>query len=196
MNSNFYESNQFGQQANNFSNGNGNNANPFAMDVSLNSFQSFSQTPQQQQLQQGGGGGGGGGPRKPFFRNNNQQRPFNNSKNQSKDDDDDKDALNKVFIGGIHYDTTDDGLRDYFAKFGTITDYVIIKDPQTKRSRGFGFVKYTESTMVDEVMKNRPHVIDSKRLDVKRSTPRKDAVKMESSANVNKFVNNYSFIHC
>lgn len=35
-------------------------------------------------------------------------------------------------------------------------------------------------------MKNRPHVIDNKKLDVKRSTPRKDAVKMESSANVNK----------
>lgn len=35
-------------------------------------------------------------------------------------------------------------------------------------------------------MKNRPHVIDNKKLDVKRSTPRKDAIKMESSANVNK----------
>lgn len=35
-------------------------------------------------------------------------------------------------------------------------------------------------------MKNRPHAIDNKRLDVKRSTPRKDAIKTESSANVNK----------
>lgn len=96
------------------------------------------------------------------------------------------DILNKVFIGGLNYQTSDEALRDYFAKYGTLTDYVIIKDAQTKRSRGFGFVKYSDSYMVDELMRQRPHYLDNRRLDIKRSTPRKESDKIENHANVNR----------
>lgn len=176
--------------------GNG-EANQFAMDVNLNSFQNFSQADQSQDQsgdqsgggdpQQGGGDqqGGAGG----LDGDQQQRRPYRRPGgrgSQGGDEDEEKDILNKIFVGGIHPDTTEDSLKEHFAKYGTIIDHVIIKDPTTKRSRGFGFVKYSESAAVDEVMKNRPHVIDNKKLDVKRSTPRKDAVKMESSANVNK----------
>lgn len=41
-------------------------------------------------------------------------------------------------------------------------DVVVMKDPQTKRSRGFGFITYSRSHMVDEAQKNRPHKIDGR----------------------------------
>ena len=67
-----------------------------------------------------------------------------------------------MFIGGLSYHTTDDGLKDYFAKYGEITDVVVMKDPNTRRSRGFGFVTFSEESMLDEAMGARPHTIDGR----------------------------------
>lgn len=78
----------------------------------------------------------------------------------------------KVFIGGLSYKTDDDALKAYFSKYGDLVDHVVMKDGQTGRSRGFGFVTYSNSTMVDELMKNRPHIIDGRQVEPKRATPR------------------------
>jgi RNA recognition motif-containing protein len=78
----------------------------------------------------------------------------------------------KVFIGGLSYKTDDDKLKNYFAKYGKLVDYVVMKDGQSGRSRGFGFVTYSHAFMVAELMKNRPHIIDGRQVEPKRATPR------------------------
>ncbi len=78
----------------------------------------------------------------------------------------------KVFIGGLSYKTDDETLKTYFEKYGDLVDHVVMKDGQTGRSRGFGFVTYSDSFMVDELMKNRPHIIDGRQVEPKRATPR------------------------
>jgi cold-inducible RNA-binding protein len=50
----------------------------------------------------------------------------------------------KLFVGGLSFNTTDDGLRDGFARFGEITEAKVITDRDTGRSRGFGFVTFTD----------------------------------------------------
>lgn len=47
----------------------------------------------------------------------------------------------KLYIGGLSYDTTDDGLRDAFAQAGSVTSATVITDKFSGRSRGFGFVE-------------------------------------------------------
>jgi len=49
---------------------------------------------------------------------------------------------NKLFVGGLSWDTTDGGLRSAFASFGQVTDAKVITDRETGRSRGFGFVTF------------------------------------------------------
>ncbi len=49
----------------------------------------------------------------------------------------------KLYVGGISYRTTDDGLRDAFAQAGQVVSARIIMDKMTGRSRGFGFVEMT-----------------------------------------------------
>ena len=44
-----------------------------------------------------------------------------------------------------------DELRDYFAKYGVIAEAMVKKDPYTGHSRGFGFVKFKDSSSVDRV---------------------------------------------
>ena len=50
----------------------------------------------------------------------------------------------KLFVGGLSWDTSDDGLRTAFEKYGSITEAKVILDRDTGRSRGFGFVSFSE----------------------------------------------------
>lgn len=49
---------------------------------------------------------------------------------------------NKLFVGGLSWETTDAGLEKAFAEFGEISEAKVIRDRNTDRSRGFGFVTF------------------------------------------------------
>lgn len=50
----------------------------------------------------------------------------------------------KIFVGGLAWETTSDGLRTAFETCGSITEAKVISDRETGRSRGFGFVTFTD----------------------------------------------------
>lgn len=50
----------------------------------------------------------------------------------------------KLFVGGLAWATDDVSLRAAFQPFGNLQDAVVIKDRDTGRSRGFGFVTYSD----------------------------------------------------
>jgi RNA recognition motif-containing protein len=50
----------------------------------------------------------------------------------------------KLFVGGLSWGTTDESLRQAFAEFGEVTEAKVITDRDTGRSRGFGFVTFTQ----------------------------------------------------
>lgn len=56
----------------------------------------------------------------------------------------------KLFVGGLSWGTTDDGLREAFSRFGQIEEAKVITDRETGRSRGFGFVTFAESDAAQE----------------------------------------------
>jgi len=88
----------------------------------------------------------------------------------------------KLFIGGLHLKTTEDGLRDFFGQWGDLTDVVVMRERETGKSRGFGFVTYTTMESVDEAMKNKPHTIDDKQVDTKRAMPKTDSTAENHAA--------------
>jgi RNA recognition motif-containing protein len=49
---------------------------------------------------------------------------------------------NKIFVGGLSWDTSDASLRAAFEQFGPVTEAKVITDRDTGRSRGFGFVTF------------------------------------------------------
>uniref|UniRef100_A0A7E4V7U2 Heterogeneous nuclear ribonucleoprotein A1 n=1 Tax=Panagrellus redivivus TaxID=6233 RepID=A0A7E4V7U2_PANRE len=87
----------------------------------------------------------------------------------------------KLFIGGLSMQTTDETLKSFYEQYGTVSDCVVMKDPHTRRSRGFGFVTYKNTTDVDAAMKSRPHVVDGKTVDPKRAVPREASAKNEAN---------------
>ncbi|CAJ1065897.1 RNA-binding protein Musashi homolog 2 isoform X4 [Xyrichtys novacula] len=84
----------------------------------------------------------------------------------------------KMFIGGLSWQTSPDSLRDYFSKFGEIRECMVMRDPTTKRSRGFGFVSFSDVTSVDKVLAQTHHELDSKMIDPKVAFPRRAQPKM------------------
>lgn len=59
---------------------------------------------------------------------------------------------NKLFVGGISWDTTEDSLRSFFATVGTVTSATIIKDKFTGKSKGFGFVEMSSPEEAEKAM--------------------------------------------
>ena len=57
-----------------------------------------------------------------------------------------------------------DKLRKYFKTYGTVQDAVVMKDPVSKRSRGFGFITFVDSSSVDNALAHEPHTIDSRKV--------------------------------
>ncbi|KAJ3508190.1 hypothetical protein NLJ89_g5888 [Agrocybe chaxingu] len=78
----------------------------------------------------------------------------------------------KMFIGGLNWDTTDDGLRDYFTQFGKVDACTIMRDA-AGRSRCFAFLTFEDPASVNAVMV-REHYLDGKIIDPKRAIPRQE----------------------
>lgn len=76
-----------------------------------------------------------------------------------------------MFVGGLSWETTEDGLRGYFSKYGEISDSVVMRDSSTGRSRGFGFVTFTNTSATAAVLAET-HTLDGKTIDPKLAVPR------------------------
>jgi len=84
----------------------------------------------------------------------------------------------KMFVGGLSWQTTPEGLKEYFAKFGEISEVMVMKDPTTRRSRGFGFVTFGDASGVEQVLAHPSHDLDGKKIDPKVAFPRRAHPKM------------------
>ncbi|KII83858.1 hypothetical protein PLICRDRAFT_119035 [Plicaturopsis crispa FD-325 SS-3] len=83
--------------------------------------------------------------------------------------------VSKMFVGGLNWDTTDEGLRKYFSEFGKVDACTIMRDPDG-RSRGFAFLTFEEPSSVNAVMV-REHYLDGKAIDPKRAIPREEHLR-------------------
>lgn len=78
----------------------------------------------------------------------------------------------KLYVGGISYDTTEDGLRQAFSQAGNVTSCSIILDRMTGRSKGFGFVEFgtgEEAQAAIELWNGKE--LDGRRLTVNEARP-------------------------
>ena len=57
-----------------------------------------------------------------------------------------------IYVGNISYSTSEDDLRDLFARYGEVTAVRVITDRDTGRSKGFGFVEMTDDDQAKEAI--------------------------------------------
>jgi len=79
----------------------------------------------------------------------------------------------KLFVGGLHPSTGDAEFLRYFEAFGKVTESQVVQDRSTGKSRGFGFVSFSEEAAARAVLElgGGNHTIRGKRVEVKPATP-------------------------
>src|SRR5918996_1789622 len=78
----------------------------------------------------------------------------------------------KLYIGGLSYSTTSDGLREYFAQSGAVLSATVITDRFSGQSRGFGFVEMnTAEDAQNAISQLNGRELDGRRITVEISNP-------------------------
>jgi len=79
----------------------------------------------------------------------------------------------KLFIGNLPYSVGDNELRDLFQDFGSIDDCIVITDRETRRSKGFGFVTFSNQESADKAINEMAgYDVEGRQLNVKPANPR------------------------
>jgi len=79
----------------------------------------------------------------------------------------------KMFVGGLSWQTSSGGLAEHFSAFGEVAEAVVMVDPHTQRSRGFGFVTFAVEEAVAAVLEVAVHRVDGKVVEPKQALARR-----------------------
>jgi len=79
----------------------------------------------------------------------------------------------RLFVGGLAFTTSTDGLRDAFARFGPVQSAAVMTDRETGRSRGFGFVEMASEQEAERAISAlNGSSLDGRMIRVDKATPR------------------------
>jgi RNA recognition motif-containing protein len=80
---------------------------------------------------------------------------------------------NKLYVGGLAYEITDDRLQEIFSAHGTVESARVITDRETGRSRGFGFVEMSSQEEAQQAIdKLNGTDLDGRSLTVNEAKPK------------------------
>ncbi len=80
-----------------------------------------------------------------------------------------------IYCGNISYDTSEDDLKDLFGQYGEVSSVRVIKDRDTGRSKGFGFVDMdndAEAKEAIEALNEKDHM--GRALRINEARPREE----------------------
>lgn len=80
---------------------------------------------------------------------------------------------NKIFIGGLSYETTESTLKEELSKYGQVISIRIVTHTETGKSRGFGFATFREAKEAQDAIAGLDNTIfEGRRVGVKESIER------------------------
>lgn len=82
---------------------------------------------------------------------------------------------NKLYVGNLSYETSDEDLKQLFSQAGEVKSATIITDRATSRSKGFGFVEMaTEEELNKAVTMFNGYAMGDRQLKVEKARPRRE----------------------
>ena len=82
---------------------------------------------------------------------------------------------NKLFVGNLSFNTTENALQDAFAAYGTVTETNLMMDRMTNRPRGFAFVTMSSSEEAQKAIEGlNGHQLSGRALTVNVARPREE----------------------
>lgn len=81
----------------------------------------------------------------------------------------------KLYVGNMSYDTTEQGLRELFMQAGGVVSVVLIKEPGSDRSKGFGFVEMSSQADAQKAISMfNGYTLNNRQLTVNMARPREE----------------------
>ena len=81
--------------------------------------------------------------------------------------------MKNIYVANLPYSSDDAELRSLFEEYGTVDKATIIKDRDTGRSRGFGFVEMANDDEAEKAIENlNGHEMGGRPLTVNEARPR------------------------
>ncbi len=91
----------------------------------------------------------------------------------------------KLYVGNLPYSVNEDDLRDMFAPYGAPESVIVIMDRDTGRSKGFGFVEFSNDTEARAAMQAlNGREINGRALTVNEARPRAEGGLVAAAAAV------------
>jgi RNA recognition motif-containing protein len=82
---------------------------------------------------------------------------------------------NKLFVGNLSFNVTENELQDTFAQYGTVLEANLMTDRMTGRPRGFGFVTMSNDEEAQKAIEGlNGFTLDNRALTVNVARPRED----------------------
>jgi cold-inducible RNA-binding protein len=82
---------------------------------------------------------------------------------------------NKLYVGNLSFNTTENDLQDTFSAHGTVTEANLITDRETGRARGFGFVTMSNDEEANKAVEALNGAeLDGRTLTVNIARPREE----------------------
>jgi len=78
-------------------------------------------------------------------------------------------TVNKMFVGGMNEDTTEEEIMEKFSPFGTIEKIDLIKDKNTGKYKRFCFVTFDDHDSVDQCVIQKHFILAGKKVEVKKA---------------------------
>ncbi|CAF3658267.1 unnamed protein product [Rotaria sordida] len=100
-------------------------------------------------------------------------------------------TVKKLFVAGLRDGIDEACLRQYFSRFGNITEILIMNDRDGK-PRGFAFVSFDDYDAVDKIILEKPHLVNGRTLDVKKAVPKEKIQETTGNSSGTSFPRNYS----
>ncbi len=80
-----------------------------------------------------------------------------------------------IYVGNLAWKATNEDLQELFSHFGEVDRAVVIKDRESQRSKGFGFVEMSDKSAAQDAIENLNNTVFMERtLVVNEARPRQD----------------------
>lgn len=97
----------------------------------------------------------------------------------------------KLYVGNLSFSLTEEALKEAFSKFGNVEEATIITDKFSKRSKGFGFVTFSDDDSAKKAISEmNEKELEGRPLKVSEAKPKDDSDRQRRPQRQRNFNNN------
>jgi len=81
----------------------------------------------------------------------------------------------QIYVGNMSYQTTEESITELFSKFGEVEKVTMIKDRETQRPKGFGFISMNDNAAATKAIEElNQQEFEGRTLKINEAQPREE----------------------